>query len=98
MILLLNLCTLQDFKVHGTNQMTNKKISTELKRILTGIANQIAELRHKLDYTQKKLARQANLNPFLISRIENIQCKDISVETLIKIARALHARLEIKFI
>lgn len=77
--------------------MTNKKISRALKEVLTSIANQIVKLRHKLGYSQRRLAREANLNPYLISRIENVQCKDISIGTLVKIARALHAGLEIKF-
>lgn len=78
--------------------MTNKKISRALKEVLTSIANQIVKLKHKLGYTQRKLAREASLNPYLIFRIENMQCKDISIGTLIKIAKALHTRLEIKFI
>lgn len=78
--------------------MTNKKASRTLKEILTSIANQIVELRHELGYTQRKLARAAGLDPHLISRIENIQCKDISIGILLKIARALHVRLKIEFI
>lgn len=79
--------------------MTNEMIlSRALKELLTSITNQIVKLRHKLGYTQRKLTREANLNPYLISRIENMQCKDISIGTIIKIARALHTRLEIKFI
>ena len=63
----------------------------ELSRIR--LADQIAELREKRDWTQADLARKVGTTQSGIARLENPEYRNYSLKTLEKVARALGARL-----
>jgi ribosome-binding protein aMBF1 (putative translation factor) len=62
------------------------------------IGDRVRALREQVGLTQAQLARKIGSQPSQISRIEDADYEGHSVQTLRKIARALHARLEIQFV
>ena len=61
------------------------------------VAAQIKVLREDRDMTQQQLAEQIGTKQAGISRLENVNYSSWKVETLRKLARALHVRLRITF-
>ena len=75
------------------NKHFRQKIEAGVKRLR--IISQIVELREAAGLTQSELARRMNVSQPFIAKIENDDAANISLETLLKIADALHAELEI---
>ncbi len=61
------------------------------------LAIQIAKLREKRGLSQKELAQKLGTKQQVISRIEKFRQTNLTLETLQKIARVLHAHLVIIF-
>ena len=61
------------------------------------LAVQIARLREEQGLTQKDLARRLRTSQQTISRLENSGNQSFSLATLLKLAHALHKRLDIHF-
>ena len=79
---------MSDPKIHGL-------IEKEIESLRVGI--QIAKLRQKKNLSQAQLAARAGMSAPNISRIENSPAQNITLETLVKIARALGRGVEVTF-
>lgn len=62
------------------------------------IAEQICHLRKKAKLTQKDLAEMIGTTQSVISRLENTDYNCERIDTLQKLAAALHCRLEVTFV
>jgi len=72
--------------------------SVESEREKLVIAEQIYELRTKAGLTQKQLANLVGTKQSVISRLEDADYDRYSLPTLMKIAIALHRKLEVSFV
>jgi len=70
----------------------------EEEEVFASLAIQIAEIRQKMKLTQKQLARKLRTTQQNVSRLEDVQNRSYSIETLVKIADAFDKRLKISFI
>ena len=77
-------------KTRGLRQ----KIETGVKRLK--VISQIIELRERLRLTQAELAERIGVSQPFIARIENDDASNLSLETLVKIVRALNGDLDIR--
>jgi len=75
------------------NKKFRQKIEAGVKRLR--IISQIVELREASGTTQSELARRMGVSQPFIAKIENDETSNISLETLLKIAKALHAEIQI---
>lgn len=62
------------------------------------IAEQIYQLRKKAGLTQKELAEMVGTTQSVISRLEHTDYNCERIDTLQKLASALHCRLEVTFV
>jgi transcriptional regulator with XRE-family HTH domain len=70
-------------------------IEEELKALRVGV--QIVKLRQQKRMSQTELAAKAGMSAPNISRIENSPSQNMTLETLVKLARALGREVEITF-
>ena len=70
-------------------------IEEEIESLRVG--TQIAKMRQKNRLSQAQLAARAGMSAPNISRIENSPAQNITLETLVKIARALGRGIEVTF-
>ena len=70
-------------------------IEEELESLRVGM--QIARWRQKKGLSQAQLATRAGMSAPNISRLENSPAQNITLETLVKIARALGRGVEVTF-
>ena len=69
------------------------------EEVLTlNIANKIAQLRKHLHITQFELARRIGTTQQTVSRLEDSTNTRITINTLVRLAKALHAKLNIDLI
>lgn len=68
------------------------------EEILSSIAVQIAKSREANGLSQKELARRLQTTQQTVSRLENPHNKSYSLTTLIKLARAFHKNLQVRFV
>jgi len=71
--------------------------SYELERAKVAIAQRIAELREEKCLCQADLAKRLGVSQQFISQIETGESKNLTVETMFKIARSLGRGLSISF-
>ena len=69
----------------------------ELERAKVALAQKIAELREEKHLRQVDLAKRAGVSQQFISQIETGEEKNLTLETMIKIARSLGRGLSISF-
>ena len=81
------------FKDYLRDPKVRQKIEAGVKRLR--LITQIIELREKLGVTQAELARRMGVSQPFIAKIENDEAANIGLETLIKIADALRADIQI---
>ena len=74
------------------------KESFEHEEIFASLAIQIAKFRQKEGLSQKKLAQKLHTTQQTISRIEDTSNRSFSVNTLVKVADALHRQLKIEIV
>jgi len=70
-------------------------VEEELRALRIGV--QIATLREKEKLSQTELAARAGMSAPNISRIENSPAQNMTLETLVKIARALGRGVDVTF-
>jgi len=70
-------------------------IDKEIQSLRVGM--EIAKMRQKKRLSQAQLAARAGMSAPNISRIENSPAQNITLETLVKIARALGRGVEVTF-
>ena len=68
------------------------------QEVLSSLAIQIAKIRHRKGLSQKELAERLKTTQQTVSRLEDPDNKSYSLSTLIKLARAFHKELEVRFI
>ena len=68
------------------------------EEIYATIAIQIAKSREKNKLTQVQLAKKMHTTQQTVSRLEDIDNKSYSIDTLIKAAHALNKKLQVKFV
>src|SRR6266478_7507244 len=78
----------------GDPEMTGL-IEEELKALRVGA--QIAKIRQRKHMSQTTLAARAGMSAPNISRIESSPAQNMTIETLVKLARALGREVEIAF-
>ncbi|OGW79954.1 MAG: hypothetical protein A3G33_05100 [Omnitrophica bacterium RIFCSPLOWO2_12_FULL_44_17] len=81
-------------KPYTRNPAFREKIRTGVKRLK--VISQLVELREKLGVTQTELGKRIGVSQPFIARIENDEASNLSLETLVKIANALNAQLDIQ--
>lgn len=62
------------------------------------LAIQIARLRQKKGLSQQELAKRLHTTQQTVSRLEQLDNESYSLMTLVKLAHALHKKLEVRFI
>ena len=67
------------------------------EEVYAKLAIQIARLREEQGLSQKDLARRLHTSQQMISRLEDPHNRSFSLNTLMKLAEALHKRLDIGF-
>lgn len=68
------------------------------EEVYASLAIQVAKIRQKEKLTQQELARRLHTTQQTISRLEDVNNKSYSLQTLIKLAEALHKKLKVKFV
>jgi DNA-binding XRE family transcriptional regulator len=74
------------------------KRAFELERAKVALAQRIAELRQDKNLTQTALAKKLGVSQQFVSQIETGQEKNLTVETLLRIASSLGRGIKISFI
>ncbi len=87
------------FERYFRTQMENPQVRELVEKELASleVGTQIAKLRERRRLNQTQLAARANMSTPKISRIES-KPTNVQLDTLIRIARALGARLEIRLL
>lgn len=67
----------------------------EAERVALGIGHRLATLRRRQRLSQTQVAATLRMSPATISRIEH-NASNVTIETLLKVARALGAALDIR--
>ena len=83
------------FRKHLSDREMRGLIEEEIESLRVG--TQIAKMRQKKRLSQAELAARAGMSAPNISRIENSPAQNITLETLVKIARALGRGVEVAF-
>ena len=68
------------------------------EEVYASLAIQIAKLRERQKLTQKALARRLHTTQQTVSRLEDIHNRGYSLHTLVKLAEALHKKLDVRFV
>lgn len=69
----------------------------ELERAKVALAQKIAEIRQKENLNQVELARRMKVSQQFISQIETAEQSNLTLDTLLKIARSLNRGIKISF-
>ncbi len=76
----------------------DRQAALEAERIHADVARQIAKLRTKAGLTQQQVAKLIGTAPSVISRLEDADYEGHSLSMLRRIATALQARIQIRFV
>ena len=68
------------------------------EEVFTSLAIQIARIRQKEGLSQTDLAKRLHTSQQTVSRLEDAHNKSYSLNTLVKLAEALHKKLKIEFV
>ena len=90
---------LQNVDIYFNEEMKDPEFRRmyEIERVKVALAQKIAELRDKKHLNQSQLARKMNVSQQFISKLENGDKANVTLETLAKIARSLNMAVEISF-
>src|SRR4030042_1429436 len=90
---------LQKIDSHLKEQLKNKKFRKyfELERAKVALAQRIAEIREETGLKQVDLAKKLKVSQQFISQIETGREKNLTIKTLLKIARSLGRDVRISF-
>jgi DNA-binding Xre family transcriptional regulator len=83
------------FRKQLEDSQMRELIEQEIESLRVG--SEIARMRQKKRLSQAQLAARAGMSAPNISRIENNPAQNITLETLVKIARALGRGIEVTF-
>ena len=90
---------LENVDRHLKEELKDEKFKAlyELERAKVALAQKIAEIRQDKNLTQTELAKLLNVSQQFISQIETAQEKNLTIDTLSKIARILGRDIIISF-
>lgn len=90
---------LEKIDAHLKAELKNKEFrkAFELERAKVSLAQKIAELRQQEHLKQADLAKKLNVSQQFISQIETAQESNLTLETLMKIAKSLGRSVKISF-
>ena len=90
---------LESFQIHLNEKLKDKAFqrSFELERAKVALVQKLAELRESSGLKQTDLAKKMDVSQQFISHIETAKEKNLTLETLLKIAHSLGRRVEISF-
>lgn len=90
---------LENFKYHLMEELKNPEFRKgyELERAKVALAQKIAELRDAQHLKQADLAKKLNVSQQFISQIETGDSINLTLDTLVKLARSLNRGIKISF-
>lgn len=90
---------LEDFKIHLNEDLKDPEFRKmyEIECAKVAIAQKIAELRDKQHLKQSELAKKMNVSQQFVSQLENADKSNLTIETLVKIAKSLNRSVKISF-
>ena len=90
---------LENIERHLKEELKNEEFrkAYELECVKAALAQKIAELREEKHLRQVDLARKLGVSQQFISQIETGEEKNLTIETIIKIARSLCRGVSISF-
>ena len=90
---------LEKFDTHLKEKLKDKEFRKffELERANVALAQRIAELRQNEGLKQTDLAKKMHVSQQFISQIETAQERNLTIETLLKIAKSLGHSVKISF-
>lgn len=90
---------LEKIDAHLKAELKNKEFrkNFELERAKVALAQKIAELRQEKNLKQVDLAKKLGVSQQFISQIETAHERNLTIETLLKIAESLGRGIEISF-
>ena len=90
---------LEKIDSHLNEELKNKgfRKAYELERAKVALAQRIAELREEMHLKQADLAKKLGVSQQFISQIETGKERNLTLETLIKLAKSLGRRVKISF-
>lgn len=83
------------FEAQMKNPTTRRLVEEELRALRVGV--QLAELRQRRGLSQTQLAARAGMSGPNISRIESSPSQNLTLETLVKLSRAMDYEPQITF-
>ncbi len=91
---------LEKYDTHLTKKLKNAEFrkAFELERAKVSLAQKIAELRQKSNLRQVDIARKMHVSQQFISQIETAQENNLTLDTLLGIAKSLNRSVEISFV
>ncbi len=90
---------LENIEKHLKEELKNEafKKAYEMECLKVALAQKIAELREDEELTQVELAKRLGVSQQFISQIETAEERNLTIETLIKIAASLGRGINISF-
>lgn len=90
---------LEKVDAHLNEELKNRvfRKAYELERAKVALAQKIAQLRQESNIKQKDLAKKLGVSQQFISQIETGQERNLTLETLLKIATSLGRGIKISF-
>src|SRR3989338_2553174 len=90
---------LENIDGYFNEKLKNKKFRRlyEIERAKVALAQRIAEMRHENHLNQKELAANLGVSQQFISQIETGEGKNLTIDTLIRIAESLGHKVKILF-
>lgn len=87
------------YDAHLRKKLKNKKFKKlyEQEKAKVSLAQKIAEMREEMKLKQSDLAKRMKVSQQFISQIETGEQDNLTLDTLIKIARSLDRDVEISF-
>ena len=90
---------LEKINEYFKEKLKNKKFQKlyEIERAKVALAQRIAEMRHEKNLNQKELAGKLGVSQQFISQIETGEGKNLTIDTLVRIAESLGHKVKISF-
>lgn len=90
---------LENFDIYLKEKLKDKKFRRcyEMERAKVALAQRIAEIRQEEHLKQVDLAKRMDVSQQFISQIETAEEKNLTLDTLLKIARSLGRDIKISF-
>lgn len=90
---------LEKVETHLQNELKNEKFrkAYEVERAKVSLAQRIAELREEKHLNQSELARKLGVSQQFISQIETGQENNLTLDTILRLARTLGRSVKITF-